>query len=158
MQLRILFRKHTMTLKEQLNDAMKAAMKARDDLRLSAVRMVRSAIKNREIDQKHELDDQGIIDVISSLAKQRRESIRMYQEGNRPELAEKEQLELDILLGFLPAQMTQNEIEELVLRFITELGAQGAKDMGRVMKAVSPLTAGKADGRVVSDIVRKRLA
>lgn len=147
-----------MTLKEQLNDAMKAAMKARDDLRLSAVRMVRSAIKNREIDQKKEMDDQGVIDVVSTLVKQRRESIRMYQEGNRPELAEKEEAELNILLDFLPAQMNAEEIEELVSRIIVELGAQGAKDMGRVMKAVTPLTAGKADGRAVSDIVRSRLA
>ena len=147
-----------MTLKEQLNDAMKAAMKARDDLRLSAVRMVRSAIQNREIDQRKELDDQGVIDVVSTLVKQRRESIRMYQEGNRPELAEKEEAELNILLGFLPTQMSLDEIEELVSRIILEIGAQGAKDMGRVMKAVTPLTAGKADGRAVSDIVRSRLA
>ena len=147
-----------MTLKEQLNDAMKAAMKARDDLRLSAVRMVRSAIKNREIDQKKELDDQGVIDVVSTLVKQRRESIRMYQEGNRPELADKEEAELNVLLGFLPAQLGPEEIEELVSRIIIETGAQGAKDMGRVMKAVTPLTAGKADGRMVSDIVKSRLA
>ncbi len=147
-----------MTLKEQLNDAMKAAMKARDNLRLSAVRMVRSAIKNREIDHKAELDDQGVVDVVSTLVKQRRESIRMYQEGNRPELAEKEEAELNILLDFLPAQMSREEIELLVSRVIHEIDAQGAKDMGRVMKAVTPLTAGKADGRAVSDIVRSRLA
>ena len=147
-----------MTLKEQLNDAMKAAMKARDDLRLSAVRMVRSAIKNREIDQKKELDDQGVIDVVSTLVKQRRESIRMYQEGNRPELAEKEEAELNVLLGFLPTQLAPKEIEELVARIIIETGAQGAKDMGRVMKALTALTAGKADGRTVSDIVKNKLA
>lgn len=147
-----------MSLKEQLDDAMKQAMKARDDLRLSAVRMVRSAVKNREIDQKKELDDQGVIDVVSTLVKQRRESIRMYQEGNRPELAEKEEAELNVLLGFLPAQLAPEEIEELVARIIIETGAQGAKDMGRVMKAVTPLTAGKADGRTVSDIVRSKLA
>jgi uncharacterized protein YqeY len=137
---------------------MKAAMKARDNLRLSAVRMVRSAIKNREIDQKIELDDQGVIDVISTLVKQRRESIRMYQEGNRPELAEKEEAEMYVLLDFLPAQLSLEEIEELVSRVILETGAQGAKDMGRVMKIVTPQTAGKADGRTVSDIVRSRLA
>lgn len=146
-----------MTLKEQLNDAMKAAMKARDDLRLSAVRMVRSAIKNREIDQQKEMDDQGVIDIISTLAKQRRESIRMYSEGNRPELAEKEEAELKILLGFLPAQMSLEEIEQLVSRIILETNAQGPKDMGKVMKAVTPLTAGKADGKKVSEIVRGRL-
>ena len=107
-----------MTLKEQLNDAMKAAMKARDDLRLSAVRMVRAAIKNREIDSRTELDDQAVTDVISTLAKQRRESIRLYRDGNRIELAEKEERELAVLLEFLPAQLTPDEIDAIVLRVI----------------------------------------
>ncbi len=147
-----------MSLKEQLNESMKTAMKARDDLRLSAVRMVRSAVKNREIEQKKELNDQEIIEVISTLAKQRRESIRLYREGNRLDLAEKEETELEILLSFLPAQLSQTEIEELVDRVIAETGAQGAKDMGRVMKAITPLTAGKADGRAVSDTVKRKLA
>lgn len=147
-----------MTLKEQLNNAMKAAMKARDNLRLSAVRMVRAAIANREIDSRTELDDQAVVDVISTLAKQRRESIRMYRDGNRDELAEKEELELAVLLEFLPLQLSPDEIDSLVGQVILELEAQGAKDMGRVMKAVTPLTAGKADGRAVSDAVRRLLA
>lgn len=147
-----------MTLKEELDTAMKQAMKARDDLRLSAVRMIRSTIKNREIDLKRELDDQGVIEVISSLAKQRRESIRLYREGNRPDLVEKEEAELAILLGFLPAQLTGDEIAELVSRVIRETEAQGSKDMGRVMKALAPLTAGRADGKTVSDTVRELLS
>jgi len=147
-----------MTLKEQLNDAMKAAMKARDDLRLSAVRMVRAAIKNREIDTRVELDDQAVIDVISTMAKQRRESIRMYRDGKRLELAEKEELELAVLLEFLPTQLGLEDINSLVSQVILDLDARGAKDMGRVMKAVTPLTAGKADGKVVSDAVRRLLA
>lgn len=147
-----------MTLKEQLDTAMKQAMKARDDLRLSAVRMVRSTIRNREIDLKRELDDQGVMEVISSLAKQRRESIRLYGEGNRPDLVEKEEAELAILLGFLPAQLTGDEIAELVARVIRETEAQGSKDMGRVMKALAPLTAGRADGKAVSDTVREFLS
>ena len=147
-----------MPLKQQLETAMKQAMKARDDLRLSAVRMVRSTIRNREIDQKRELDDQGVIEVISSLAKQRRESIRLYGEGNRSDLVEKEEAELAILLGFLPAQLTGDEIAELVARVIRETGAQGNKDMGRVMKALAPLTAGRADGKTVSDMVRGLLS
>jgi len=146
-----------MTLKDQLNESMKTAMKARDDLRLSAVRMIRSMVKNREIEQHKELNDQEIIEVISTLAKQRRESIKMYGEGNRPDLVEKEEAELAVLLGFLPAQLSTAEIEQLVDRVIAELGAQGAKDMGRVMKALTPLTAGKADGRAVSDTVRCKL-
>ena len=147
-----------MSLKEQLNESMKTAMKARDDLRLSAIRMVRSTVKNREIDLKQEMDDQGIIEVISTLAKQRRESIRMYQEGNRPDLVEKEEAELAILLGFLPAQLSAEEINELVDRIITETGAQSGRDMGRVMKALTPLTSGKADGKAVSEAVKQRLA
>ncbi len=147
-----------MTLKEQLNDAMKAAMKARDNLRLSAVRMVRAAISNREIDSRTELDDHAVVEVISTMVKQRRESIRMYREGNRLDLAEKEELELAVLLEFLPAQLCPDEIDSLVSRIILDLEAHGIKDMGRVMKAVAPLTAGKADGKVVSDAVRRLLA
>lgn len=147
-----------MTLKEQLNDAMKAAMKARDNLRLSAVRMVRAAITNREIDTRTELDDQGVVDVISTLAKQRRESIRMYQEGNRLELAEKEGLELAVLLEFMPIQLTPDEIDALIGKVIQDIEAHGVKDMGRVMKAVTPLTAGKANGKAVSEAVRSLLA
>jgi hypothetical protein len=147
-----------MSLKDQLNESMKTAMKARDDLRLSAVRMVRSMVKNREIEQKKELDDQEIIETISTLVKQRRESIRMYREGNRPDLVEKEEAELEVLLSFLPAQLGIAEIEALVDKVILETGAQGARDMGRVMKALSPLTAGKADGKTVSDTVKQKLA
>jgi uncharacterized protein YqeY len=137
---------------------MKTAMKARDNLRLSAVRMVRSMIKNREIDNKAELDDQGIIEVISTLAKQRRESIKMYREGNRPDLVEKEESELAIMLEFLPIQLSTEEISALIDRIIVETGAQGARDMGRVMKMITPLTTGKADGKTVSDAVKQKLA
>jgi uncharacterized protein YqeY len=147
-----------MSLKDQLNESMKTAMKARDALRLSAVRMVLSMVKNREIDQKKELNDQDVIEVISTLVKQRRESIRMYREGNRADLVEKEEAELAILLEFLPVQLSTPEIEALVDRVIAETDAQGAKDMGRVMKALASLTAGKADGKTVSDTVKQKLA
>ncbi len=147
-----------MTLKEQLTDAMKQAMKAHDNLRLSAVRMIRSSIQNREIDQKCELDDQGVREVITSLVKQRRDSIRLYQEGNRQDLVEKEEAELAILIGFLPAQLDVVEISELVARVIREVGATSIKDLGRVMKTLTPMTAGRADGKTVSDIVRQQLS
>jgi len=147
-----------MTLKEQLSDAMKQAMKAHDTLRLSVVRMIRSTIQNREIDQKRELDDQGVIEVISTLVKQRRESIRLYQEGNRPDLVEKEEAELALMIGFLPKQLDAAEITELVANVIRETGVVGIKDLGRIMKAVTPLTAGRADGKMVSDIVRQQLS
>jgi uncharacterized protein len=147
-----------MSLKDQLNESMKTAMKARDTLRLSAVRMVLSMVKNREIDQKKELNDQDVIEVISTLVKQRRESIRMYLDGNRPDLAKKEEAELAILLEYLPAQLNAAEIGELIDRIIAETGAQGAKDMGKVMKVLAPLTAGKADGKTVSETVKQKLA
>jgi uncharacterized protein YqeY len=147
-----------MSLKDQLNESMKTAMKARDTLRLSAVRMVRSAIKNREIDSRVEMDDKGIIEVISTLVKQRRESIKMYQEGNRADLVQQEEAELAVLMEFLPTQLSTEEINELIDRIITETGALGAKDMGRVMKMLTPLTAGKADGKTVSDAVKQKLA
>jgi uncharacterized protein len=119
---------------------------------------VRAAITNREIDSRTELDDHAVIDVISTLAKQRRESIRMYREGNRLELAEKEELELSVLLEFLPTQLSPDEIDSLIRQTIAAIEAHGVKDMGRVMKSVTPLTAGKADGKVVSDAVRRLLA
>jgi uncharacterized protein len=147
-----------MNLKEQLNIAMKDAMRSRDELRLSTVRMVRSLIQNREIDKKQELDDQGVRDVISTLVKQRRESIRLYEEGNRQDLADKEKAELEILLGFLPAQLDAAEIGALVAQAIVDAGVTSIKDMGRVMKIVTPLTAGRADGKVVSDIVKEQLS
>lgn len=147
-----------MSIKAQLDETMKAAMRARDDLRLSTVRMVKSAVKNREIELKKELGDQEIIDVLTTLVKQRRESIRLYQEGNRLELANKEEQELAVLLLFMPRQLSPEEIEALVRKVITETGASGAKDMGRVMKLLSLETAGKADGKTVSEIVRKILA
>lgn len=147
-----------MNIKQQLDDTMKVAMRARDNLRLSTVRMVKSAIKNREIEQKKELDDKAIIDVLSTLVKQRRESIRLYQEGNRPELADKEEQELSVLLEFMPSQLSPEELETIVRKAILESGAESAKDIGKVMKLLTPETAGKADGKSVSDLVRTMLS
>lgn len=147
-----------MSLKNTLNENLKQAMKARDVLRLSVVRMITAAIKNREIDRRHELDDQEIVELLSTLAKQRRESVRLYQEGNRPDLVEKEEAELSVLEEFLPAQLGPDELEALVAKVINEIGAAGAKDMGRTMKALAPLTAGKADGKQISEIVKQKLS
>ncbi|HEY6872161.1 MAG TPA: GatB/YqeY domain-containing protein [Geobacteraceae bacterium] len=146
-----------MALRERLSEEMKEAMKARDDLRLSVIRMIRSAVKNRDIELKRELNDQEIVDVVSTLVKQRRESIRLFSEAGRQDLVEKEEKELAILLGFLPQQLSREEVAGLVARIIAECGAQGAKDMGRVMKALMPHVAGRADGKLVSDLVREQL-
>ncbi|APG24384.1 MAG: GatB/YqeY domain-containing protein [Syntrophotalea acetylenica] len=147
-----------MSLKQQLSDAMKSAMKAKDSLRLTTVRMVLAAVKNREIEQRGELADEEVVGVLSSLVKQRKESVQLYREGGRAELAEKEEAELAILQEFLPAPLAVEEIASLIERAVAETGAAGPRDMGKVMKIVSAETRGRADGKLVSDMVRERLA
>jgi uncharacterized protein YqeY len=147
-----------MTLKERLNEEMKGAMRARNDLRLSTIRMVRAAVKNREIEEKHEFDDREIGEVLASLVKQRRESIRLFREGGRIDLAAKEELELAVLQEFLPPQLDEAELEELVLKTISECCAVGIKDLGKVMKALAPHVAGRADGKVVAETVKAKLS
>ena len=136
---------------------MKAAMRAKDEVRLSTIRLVRSAVRNKEIDLKREMEDQEVIETISSLVKQRRESIRMFAEAGRDDLVLKEERELEILLAFLPQQLSREEVTDLVVRAIAESGAQGARDMGKVMKALMPHTAGRADGKLVSEVVKEKL-
>ena len=147
-----------MSLRERLNDELKSSMKSKDGLKLSVIRMIRSSMKNREIDLKHELDDREIIEIISTLCKQRRESIRLFSEASRQDLVDKEEKELALLLEFLPQQLTREELEDLVMKTIAECGAQGGKDMGRVMKALQPSVAGRADGKLVSEVVKEKLA
>ena len=146
-----------MSIQDQLFDAMKVAMKAKDSLRLTTIRMARTALKNVEIDTRQELDEAAAIKVLSTLVKQRREAAEAYRE-TRPELAEKEELEVVILQEFLPAQLSEAEIEALVAKAVAESGASSMKDMGAVMKLVTPQTTGRADGKLVSNLVRKLLA
>jgi len=146
-----------MSIQDQLLDAMKVAMKAKDSLRLTTIRMARTALKNVEIDTRQELDEAAAIMVLSTLVKQRREAAEAYRE-TRPELAEKEELEVVILQEFLPAQLSEAEIEALVAKAVAESGAESMKDMGAVMKLVTPQTTGRADGKLVSNLVRKLLA
>jgi hypothetical protein len=147
-----------MTLRDTLVDEMKTAMKARDDVRVSAIRMVRSSVKNREIDLGKELDDLEVTEVIATLAKQRRESIKLFQEAGRSDLVQKEERELTILLDFLPRQLDSGEIADIVAGAIAECGARGPGDMGKVMKVVMPRISGRADGKAVSEIVRGMLS
>ena len=146
-----------MALRERLSEEMKAAMKARDELRLSTIRLIRSSVKNKDIELKRELNDQEIVEVIAYLCKQRRESIRLFGEAGRQDLVEKEERELGVLLDFLPQQLSREEVSALVETVIAECGAQGGKDMGRVMKALMPHVSGRADGKLVSDVVREKL-
>ncbi len=146
-----------MNIQERLLEAMKVAMKAKDSLRLSTIRMARTALKNAEIEARHELDEAAAIKILSTLVKQRREAADAYRE-TRPELAEKEELELAVLQEFLPTQLSEAELETLVAKAIAESGAGSMKDMGAVMKLVTPQTTGRADGKLVSELVRKQLA
>jgi len=140
-----------------LIEEMKGAMKSRDDLRLSTIRLIRSAIKNREIELRREFEDSEIIEVIASMIKQRRESIRLFIQGGRTDLVEKEEKELAMLLEFLPPQLERAELEDLVLKTIAECGAQGSKDLGKVMKALTSQVSGRADGKLVAEVVREKL-
>ncbi|HEX9872856.1 MAG TPA: GatB/YqeY domain-containing protein [Deferrimonas sp.] len=147
-----------MTLKDRLNEAMKEAMRAKAPLRLSTIRLVRSAIKNREIEARCELDDPEVIGVLSTLVKQRRESAQVYRENDRIELAEKEEEELAIIQEFLPAQLGEEEIRGIIEEAVAAVGAASMKEMGQVMKIVAARTTGRADGRLVSELVKARLA
>jgi len=145
-----------MSIQDQLLEAMKVAMKAKDSLRLSTIRLARTALKNAEIDARQELDATAAIKILSTLVKQRREAAEAYRE-TRPELAEKEELEVAILQEFLPAQLSEVELAELVAKAVAESGASSMKEMGAVMKLVTPQTTGRADGKLVSELVRKQL-
>src|SRR6266480_4512618 len=146
-----------MALRERLSEEMKEAMKGKDSLRLSSIRLIRSAVKNKDIELKREIAEQEIVEVIATLVKQRRESIRLFGEAGRQDLVEKEEKELVVLLDFLPQQLSREAVADLVDRVIAESGAQGGKDMGRVMKALMPHVAGRADGKMVSDLVKEKL-
>ncbi|WP_029916506.1 GatB/YqeY domain-containing protein [Pelobacter seleniigenes] len=147
-----------MTLKDRLTQDMKEAMKAKQPERLGTIRQLRGAIKNKEIELQKELDDDGVIAVVSTLVKQRRESAQMYADNGRPELAAKEEAELAVLQEYLPAQLGEEEIRELVKAAIAEVGATSIKDLGKVMPLVMGRTKGAADGKVVNQLVREHLA
>ena len=147
-----------MALKDQLDADLKAAMKDKDQLKLSTVRMLKSAIKYREIELMKPLEDAGIHAVITSEVKRRRDAVEQYKAGNRPELAAKEDAEIAILQGYLPQQLTREELEAKVAAAVAATGAQGMKDMGKVMKALLPEVQGRAEGSAVSELVKARLS
>jgi len=147
-----------MQLRERLQTEMKEAMKSRDALRLSTIRMVISSVKNRDIELRRELGDAEITETIVTLCKQRRESIRLFKEAGRQELVDKEEAELALLMSFLPQQLTREELESLVDKVILETSATSGKEMGKVMKALTPLVSGRADGKLVSEVVKEKLA
>jgi len=146
-----------MGLKDQLKDTLKNAMKARDEITVSTIRMLNSSIKYKEIEKKAELTDEDVLGVLSTAAKQRREAVEQYEKGGRTELAEKEKAELAVIEGFMPKQLSEDEINKLVQESVAESGAEGPKDMGKVMKVLMPKVKGRADGKLVNELVKAAL-
>ncbi len=148
-----------MTLGKKIVSDLTASMKAQDTARTSTLRMVKSAIMNRQIEKGGKLDDEEISKLLKSLVKQRRDSIEQYQKAGRQELADKEAAEIDVIEAYLPKAASREEIEEIVAEVITSTGASSMKDMGAVMKGTQAALAGKnADGRLVSEVVKSKLA
>lgn len=146
-----------MTMKSRLDDDLKQAMRDRDTVRRDVIRYLRSEIRNQEIRVQKDLDDEGVVQVLSRQAQQRRDSIEAFAEAKRADLVEKEQAELAIIMGYLPQQMTRDEITEMVQQVVAEVGAAGPGDMGKVMSRIMPQVRGRAEGREVNSIVIETL-
>ena len=147
-----------MTLKEQIANDIKEAMKSREMDKVSALRMVNSAIKNKEIDNRpNPLSEEDVIAVVKKLTKQRKDSIEQFEKAGRNDLVENEQKELSILEKYLPEQMSEDQITEIVVAAISESGAESMRDMGKVMQIVTQKTQGAADNKLVSQIVKAKL-
>jgi uncharacterized protein YqeY len=145
-------------LKARITEAMKDAMRARAKERLGAIRLILSELKKIEVDERVDVDDTRVISVLDKMVKQRRESIKLYDAGNRPELAAAEQAEIDVIQYFMPAAVSEAEINDILARAITEAGASSMKDMGAVMNIARPQLVGRADMGVVSQLVKKLLS
>ena len=146
-----------LALQERLMADLKEAMKSGDKTRLSVVRMARAAIKNAEIAKGNPLDDAGVIDVLSKEAKQHRESIAEFSKANRQDMVAGEEAELAVILEYLPQQMSREEVVTIARQVIEEVGAQGPRDKGRVMSKLMPQLKGKAEGRLINEIVTQLL-
>jgi uncharacterized protein YqeY len=147
-----------MLLRDKVNTDIAAAMKAKEPIRLSALRMLKAAIMNKGIEKSHDLDDAEVLQVVSTLVKQRRDSIEQFAKAGRTDLVDKESAEIKILEEYLPPAASAEEIDAAIAAAISETGASSVKDMGKVMKAVMPRLAGKnADGRLVNEAVRRKL-
>jgi len=146
-----------MTLREKINEDMKTAMKAREADKLAAIRLLQAALKQKEVDERVELTDDLVLGIIDKMLKQRKDSIEQYQAGNRPDLVAKEEFEVGVISAYLPAQLSDAELAAILDGVIAETGATGAKDMGKVMNALRPKVAGRADMGKLSGVVKARL-
>jgi uncharacterized protein YqeY len=147
-----------MTLKTRITDDMKAAMKARETARLAAIRLLLAAVRQKEIDERVDLDDPGVVAVIEKLTKQRKDSVAQYEAAGRQELADAEKFEITVLASYLPEKMGNDEVAAAVQAALAETGAAGPADMGRLMTILKPRLAGKADMAEVSKLVKAALA
>ena len=146
-----------MSLKAQITEDMKTAMRAKDSVRLGAIRLLQAAIKQREVDERIELNDSDVIAAIEKMLKQRRDSIAAFESANRQDLADIEKFEVTVLQTYLPQQLTEDEIKAILETVVTETSAAGIKDMSKVMTAIKPLVAGKADMGKISGLIKTRL-
>ena len=146
-----------MTLKARISEDMKNAMRAKDSARLGAIRLLQSAIKQREVDERIELNDGHIIEAIEKMLKQRRDSISQYEAANRQDLADVEKFEVAVLQEYLPQALTDEEVTVILEQVIAETGASGIKDMSKVMAAVKPLVVGRADMGKISGLIKAKL-
>ncbi|MGO4303854.1 MULTISPECIES: GatB/YqeY domain-containing protein [unclassified Cupriavidus] len=146
-----------MSLKARINDDMKAAMRAREADRLGTIRLLLAAIKQREVDERVELDDSAVTVVIDKMIKQRKDSISQFEQAGRNDLADKEKAEVEVLTAYMPAQLSDAEVAAEVQKAVTESGATGPQDMGKVMGIVKPRLAGRADMTAVSALVKAAL-
>jgi len=145
-----------MSLKTQLNDDMKTAMKAGEKPRLAVIRLALAAIKQREVDERIVLDDAQILAVLDKMIKQRRDSVQQYQAGNRQDLADQETFEINLLQTYLPQPLTNDEINALISEAITTSGATSSRDMGKIMTLLKPQLQGRADMTAVSNLVKQQ--
>ena len=146
-----------MTFKEKVDQEMIRAAKAKDKIRLSAVRMLKSGLHNREIDLKRELAEAEFFQLLSSMVKQRKDSIEQFEKGGRTDLVEQEKAELRVIEEFLPSQLSEADLDAAIAEAIREVGATGIRDMGKVMKVLMPKVTGRADGKLVGEKVKARL-
>ena len=144
-------------MRNQILEDLKSAMKAQDKLKLSVIRMVESSIQMEELNKKRELTDEEVIDVISKQIKTRKDSINEFTKGGREDLVESTSKEIDILSAYLPEQLTEEEINDIIDKVFLEVKPESSKDMGKVMKAITPLVKGKADMGALSSIIKNRL-
>ena len=147
-----------MSLKARITEDMKNAMRAKDSVRLGAIRLLQSAIKQREVDERIELDDMQVIEAIEKMLKQRRDSIFQYEAANRHDLADVEKFEVTVLQEYLPQALTDDEVGAILEQVIAETGAIGIKDMSKVMAAVKPLVVGRADMGKISGLIKTKLS